>query len=172
MGGFVALVLVFCFVFLYLRRRRSRVTRALNSPYMSQPTLSSTIADDRSPPIDPFPPPFPAISTSSPTVCYHSANYSVPSAHFHSSKLRNEIQHQPSIPSTYTQTQTTSQPAVSSTSSQSRTRPSGRTTDTSGSGQPESIETLMYRLNRALANLPAQEGSSSSSNAPPQYDQL
>lgn len=49
-----------------------------------------------------------------------------------------------------------------------------RVADESSNSRDESIEGLIHRLNRALANLPVQEqgAPSSSSDAPPRYNEI
>ena len=71
-----------------------------------------------------------------------------------------------------TQTETTSQPLARSAFIPQQTGPGGGAAGDSRSDQTESIEVLMYRLNRALVNLPTRGGSVSSSDVLPSYDQL
>ena len=68
-----------------------------------------------------------------------------------------------------TQTETTSQPLARSAFIPQQTGPGGGAAGDSGSDQ---IEVLMHRLNQALASLPTQKGSVSSSDVLPRYDQL
>ena len=162
----MTLILLCSFVLVYLRRRYSKAATS------SQPIFSASgDVGDHLHPIDPFPPSLPVIGMVLLTITSWIYSPLRLPDHFHSPKTRNEVQRRLSA---RTQLQRSSHTPVSDRPPLPQTRTDAGVAGGSRNERDESIEGLIHRLNRALANLPVQErgAPSSSSDAPPGYNEI